>query len=511
MTDVRRSPVLDDAWRVVLLLTAALTILRITALFASPLDLYPDEAQYWLWSRALAFGYFSKPPVIAWTIWATTGLGGDAEPWIRLASPLYHAGATLAVFALARRLYGEPAGLAAAALYALMPGVQLSAAIMATDAPLLFFMSLTLLAYARLLDAAGRDRIVWAAAFGAALGLAFLSKYAAVYVVIGLVLHLAVSRPARAAWSAPAAAAALGALGLILAPNLAWNAAHGFATFQHTAANAAWGGRQLFNLPELWDFVASQFGVFGPVPFGVLLGGAAVLALRRRLAAADVMLLCFTLPPLLIVCAQAFISRANANWSGAAYLPGAVLVGAWLIRWRAKWWLTGALAFQGVLAALFLLWITVPATAESMHMANSFKRAKGWSQLTRIVLERAQAESGLTAIAVNSRFLYNAMAYYGRAELAQPGAPPLTIWLLADEPRNQAEETAPLTPALGGRVLGVSLEQTYRDRMVADFAAVSDREIVSVRLDNKRNRRAELFLGEGFSPRPRLTDPATPP
>jgi len=511
MTAVRRPRALDDAWRVVLLLTAALTILRITVLFASPLDLYPDEAQYWLWSRALAFGYFSKPPVIAWTIWATTSLGGDAEAWIRLASPLYHAGATLAVFALGRRLYGESTGLAAAALYALMPGVQLSAAIMATDAPLLFFMSLALLAYVRVLEAAGPGRVGWAAALGAALGLAFLSKYAAVYVVIGLALHLAVSRRAREAWNVSAAAAALGALAVILAPNLAWNATHGFATFQHTAANAAWGGRQLFNPPELWDFIASQFGVFGPVPFAVLLGGTLVLALRRRLAEPDVMLLCFTLPPLLIVCVQAFISRANANWSGAAYLPGAMLTAAWLIRWRARWWLAGALAFQGVVAGLFLLWVTVPATAEAMHMSNSFKRAKGWSQLTRIILERAGSERELSAIAVNSRFLYNAMAYYGREALAQPGAPPLTIWLLADEPRNQAEETAPLTPALGQRVLGVSLEQAWRDRMVADFGMVSAREIVSVRLDDKRTRRAEIFVGEDFAPRPRLSAPSTPP
>src|SRR5262245_64887378 len=122
MTALRPLRAVDDAWRIVILLTTALTIARITVLFASPLDLYPDEAQYWLWSRTLAFGYFSKPPVVAWTIWATTGLGGDAEPWIRLAAPLYQAGATLAVFAMARTLYGEGAGLAAAALYALMPG-----------------------------------------------------------------------------------------------------------------------------------------------------------------------------------------------------------------------------------------------------------------------------------------------------------------------------------------------------------------------------------------------------
>src|SRR5678815_6087713 len=66
--------------RAAVLLTAGLALARLVALFRTPLELYPDEAQYWLWSRTLDFGYYSKPPVIAWAIWATTRLGGDAEP-----------------------------------------------------------------------------------------------------------------------------------------------------------------------------------------------------------------------------------------------------------------------------------------------------------------------------------------------------------------------------------------------------------------------------------------------
>ena len=52
------------------MITVALTALRLAALFATPLELYPDEAQYWLWSRTLDWGYYSKPPMIAWLIWA---------------------------------------------------------------------------------------------------------------------------------------------------------------------------------------------------------------------------------------------------------------------------------------------------------------------------------------------------------------------------------------------------------------------------------------------------------
>lgn len=499
----------DRAWRLTVLLTAVLTLARLSALFASPLELYPDEAQYWLWSRSLDFGYYSKPPVIAWSIWASTAIGGDGEPWIRLFSPLFHAGATLAVFGIGRRLYDDSTALTGALFYALMPGVQLSSVVAATDAPLLFFGGVTLLCYVTFPRAEGRNRLLAAAGLGAALGLAFLSKYAALYAVIGIALHLAVSREARRAWSLPTAAAAIGACALILAPNVIWNAAHGFATLHHTAANAAWGGSKLFNFAELGDFLASQFGVFGPVPFAVLIGGAAVLAVRRRLEPADALLLCFALPPLLIVTGQAFVSRANANWSGAGYLPGAILVAAWLLRWRARAWIGGALVFQGVVAVLFIACLIQPRTAELIGMANAFKRAKGWSQITERLIDRAERERGrgLSAIALNDRFLYNAAAYYGRDYFGAPGSPPLVMWLYESGPKNQAETDAPLTVANGARVLAVALEETHRDEMKADFRKTSDTEIVSVRLDYKRKRRAEFFIGEGFSPAPR--DPVT--
>src|SRR5689334_21236050 len=118
---------LPSEQRAALLLTLALTLARLVVLFRTPLELYPDEAQYWLWSRTLDFGYYSKPPVIAWAIWATTALGGDAEPWVRLSACLFQGAATVVVFLIGRRLYGPATGLAAAALYGLMPGVQLSA------------------------------------------------------------------------------------------------------------------------------------------------------------------------------------------------------------------------------------------------------------------------------------------------------------------------------------------------------------------------------------------------
>lgn len=512
MTNENNRQATGGEWRAAVLLVLALTLLRIGVLFGSPLDLYPDEAQYWLWSRTLDFGYYSKPPMIAWAIWATTAIGGDAEAAIRISAPLFQAGAALAVFGIGSRLYGAATGLAAAVLYALMPGIQLSAMVAATDAPLLFFLGLSVLAYISLPHAEGRRRLWLAAGLGAAVGLAFLSKYAAVYFVVGVALDLSLRPSARRVWSPAAAAATIGAALLILSPNLVWNAGHGFATLHHTAANAAWGGRQLFNFGELLDFLSSQFGVFGPIPMGVLIVGVTLAIARRRVSEADLLLLAFTLPPFLIVSAQAFVSRANANWSGAAYLTGAVLVAAWLVRWRARRWLIAALALQTLLALAFYAFVLRPEWADRAGAANAFKRAKGWEETTDMVLERAAREPNLDAIAVNNRFLFYSLAYYGRDAFAN-GAPPLRSWLLMEDPQNQAETVAPLTPQQGRRVLLVAYEGWRRTEMQADFRTVTNLEIVSTRLDRKRRRRLEMFVGEGFAPRPRdpVTGLPTPP
>jgi 4-amino-4-deoxy-L-arabinose transferase-like glycosyltransferase len=500
-----------SAWRVTLTLVATLTALRLLTVFLTPLELYPDEAQYWLWSRTLAWGYYSKPPMVAWLIAASTSVGGDQEAWVRLPAVLAHAGAALALHAAGARLYGGWTGCGAALLYSLMPGVQLSAALMTTDPPMLLFLGLAVWAYAALLRGAEGRSWLAGAGLGAALGLAVLSKYAALYFAAGLLLHAAFDREARARWRPPVVAATLAGLLAAVTPNLLWNARHGFSTVAHTAENAQWSG-QLFSLAELLQFGGAQFGVFGILPFAVLALGVVVLALRpavrRNLPAADRALLCLTLPPLLIVGAQAFISRANANWAVAAFAPGAVLVAAWLMRGRP--WRRGVLgataASQGAFAAVFVLVAISPRAATALGLDNAFKRARGWDATTTAVTARAGSERW-TAVTTDDRFLFNAMAYYGRDFWKRPDAPPLRMWVREAAPRNQAEAEAPLTPALARRVLHASLTPDYAGEAAGDFQAWRPLATVSVKLDRKRTRETTLWEARGWRRAPR--DPAS--
>ena len=74
--------------RTAALIICALTMARLIGLALSSVDLFSDEAQYWSWSRELAFGYFSKPPMLAWMIAAAGHVCGDSEACVRAPAPL---------------------------------------------------------------------------------------------------------------------------------------------------------------------------------------------------------------------------------------------------------------------------------------------------------------------------------------------------------------------------------------------------------------------------------------
>ncbi len=502
-----------------MILVGAATALRVALLFVNQLELYPDEAQYWVWSRDLAFGYFSKPPMIAWLIRATTAIGGDGEAWIRMSAPLLHGAAALALYRVGRRLYGEQAGLWAAILYTLVPGVQLSSAVVATDAPLMLFLAIALWAYAAFWsEDSGRARRWAAVGLGAALGAAFLTKYAALYIAGGVAIHAIVSPQARKRWDLASIGLYLGAGLVIAAPNLIWNLAHHFQTVAHTAENADLssdrGLKGLLGARGPFGFVLGQFGVFGPIPFAVVLAGT-VLALRRRGTGADTLLLCLAAPAFIIVFGESIIARANANWAGAGYGAWIVFAAGLLERWRAgrlKAWTVG---IQLAIALAFFAGVALPSLADAIGAGNAFKRARGWRADTMAIVAAARAAHAaqpLTAVTVDDRFLFNALSYYGRDARGVPAAAlpaPLRAWIHLAKPANQAEAEAPLTAGNGRHALAVSATPEYLAAFKDDFHRTTPAAPakINVKLDPRHDRSLELFLGDDFTARPR--DPLT--
>ncbi len=488
----------DRALRGFVLAALVILALRLMGLMASPLGLHPDEAQYWSWSRTFDWGYFSKPPLVAWAIGATTAVFGDA-PWaVRLAAPLAHGGAAFALFALGRRMYGDAAAMAAGLGWLLMPGVWLSSAVITTDALLLPLWSLALYAAWRWTDAkASPPAMRWALLTGLAVGLGVLAKYAMLYFPLCLALAAIWSPRLRRAVLSWRGAAALAVAAAVVAPNIAWNAAHEFETVAHTAANAEWRG-DLFNIDQLVSFLADQFAVAGLLAGGLVWIFVELARGRRVLDERARFLLAFAAPPLAIIVTQALISRAHGNWAASAYPAAVVLVagrfaGGAFMRWSTR--------THAALFAAFLALVTFPTAAYrtpviGRGIENGFKRMAGWKETARLIAERAQSEA-YTAVLVDHRHAFFELAYEWRD---RKDLPPVRIWVLRDAPGNHAEATAPMTPAFDGKALVVQMSPRYAHFLAADFAQFTPLAPIEVALGPRKTRVLDLAEASGFRP-----------
>lgn len=404
-----------------LLALGLLTGWRLVVLATNGLDLMFDEAQYWVWAQTPAFGYFSKPPLIAWLIGGFGAVCGDGEACVRAAAPLLHLATALTIGLLAHTLYGARIAAWSALTYATLPGVAFSSLLISTDVPLLFFWALALLAFVRALDS---DRLAWWLLLGAALGLGLLSKYAMVLFALCVALYFVLCRDDRRHWRNPRLWLAAALAAVLIAPNIAWNAQHGFVTFGHTAANANLGG-PLFRPNRLLEFVGGQFGVFGPILFALLLW---LFARARRVAAGKpgALLLSFALPVLAIMTVESFLSRAHANWAAVSYVAASVLVVAWCLErgWRRL--LAASLALHlAAAAALYYFdgWVGVlPQSVQSK--ADPFYRERGWAELSSQVGELLDANPGAVLL-TDERHVLAELAYYLRPRVGVGGAAPV--------------------------------------------------------------------------------------
>ena len=120
-----------------LALIAAISLYRLLALRASGLDLYVDEAQYWTWAQHLAWGYFSKPPVIAATIALTTSVCGDGALCVKSGALVIYPLTTLLLWAVARRLFDARIAFWVAITFFTLPRMCFAASAMNRSMPTL--------------------------------------------------------------------------------------------------------------------------------------------------------------------------------------------------------------------------------------------------------------------------------------------------------------------------------------------------------------------------------------
>ncbi len=430
---------------------AVLLALRVAALYFNRTDLFFDEAQYWFWSLEPDFGYYSKPPLIAWIIGLFTGVCGVSEFCIRLPSPFLHTATALGVFLIGRQLYDTRTGVLSALVFATLPAVSLSSELISTDVPLLVFWAIALFALAKMFE----TQDWWPALLlGVAFGAGLNAKYAMAWFIVCLVVYLAMTPQRRSLALDKRLYAALAIGGAMIVPNILWNLNHKFATLSHTADNAKWGGA-LVHPNKALEFFVSQFGVFGPILFGALLV-ICWRAMRQKLPEADRLLLAFSVPVIAAIIVQAFLSRAHANWAAVAYVAATVLVTATMIRDLAWTWFRASIGIHIAVLLLIMVGMAVAGLVPLPGGVAPFGRTLGWeaaADATQSQLQAARAKGEpYRAVLSDDRPMTAELLYYMRGEPT-----PVYAWKDKPRPRDHFELVRPFSSSVEGPILLVTL------------------------------------------------------
>ena len=469
-------PAHATAWPVLVLACVLAGALRLALGAASGASLHVDEAQYWDWSRDLQWGYFSKPPLIAALIAASTHWFGDSESGLRALCVACYPLTALTLAVWAHDMAGDdPAGPRpaaarmaaarwAAAIFLCSPLAALVGLVATTDAPLLLCWALAL---AGLWAAAVRGRPWGWLLLALAGGLGLLAKYTTLALWAGAWCWVLAGRRQRSASRLPLAGACAGAL-MIVAPHLAWNAAQGWPTWRHTAEiTVGLPARDNGGAAGTAGYLLTQGAVFAPLLVPVLLlmvagwlrrgarmvssvsSSSSVSSARPATFKPALPFLGWTSLPLLLAGAWlAWHAGVQLNWVAPLHLACALALALWLARDRGQGQrrLQRQVALLLALQALLLTGLSLaPRAAAALGrpwpaLLDPWARMRGWPQAFEQAALALRSQPGVQVVG-SSRAVMAQAAYHWRGQGIERAA-----WRGSGRPSHHYQLHCPFEP-----------------------------------------------------------------
>jgi 4-amino-4-deoxy-L-arabinose transferase-like glycosyltransferase len=374
---------------------------RLSATWLSGAGLFVDEAQYWDWSRELAWGYFSKPPVLPLLMRLSTWFAGDSLTGVRWLVVFVWTLTPLVLWRLTRDMLRNVtdldartrsiAGAWAAALCSAMLASALLGQASTTDGPLLFFWSLLMWSFWRAQQAP--EQLASWVLVGLFLTLAILSKYTAMAAGASLV-WLAWQLRQRLIWRGLFLAFMVCAV--LLSPHLAWNHLNAWPTLRHTTEllGSSQGAEPASSWASAFVYILSQGLLIGPV---VLVVALLWLVLYWRKSPAPPMTTrgpagrlslmgwswSWAWPIWLAGLLQSLWGKSQMNWPAPALLALTMVMALWRARrpaltWSGPWvvWIAGTVV--GATISLAGDWRQHLIPGSTGPRWDLWSRAKGW-------------------------------------------------------------------------------------------------------------------------------------
>ena len=456
-------------------------LLRVFAIISTPLELSADEAQYWLWSKKLNWGYFSKPPMIAWLIHVSNNIFGDYDYSIRILAPVIHGINALVIFRLSQEINDNYfAHFLSSLIWLTLPIVGVGSFLMSTDTPLMLIWTTSLLVTVKSYNS---DNVfLWSLA-GLIAGLALYAKYAALYLPLGLIIFYIINFQNEQNIKLRGLFLFLMNFIIVSLPNVIWNYFNNFHTINHLSSNAVIDAPSYSLLGSI-TFLIAQVAILGPLLFIVFLLTAYNI---KRLNKLSIFLLYFIFPVYILMFIQGFFSEANANWAASA-LPAITILCGYFLSKRIKF--AVLTIFSNFFICIFILIVSFNGNLIFIDLkSDPLRKLKGWNILSEDLKDTISKKKS-DVVLVDRRGIAAELIYYLRNENIKIRVPESS-----KSPSNHYQLHYPLTDK-ENKIFYYASENTkipesYKVGYNAVKVGVSD-----VQISKKKNRKINIYLIE---------------
>lgn len=318
------------------LVTIGLVIAKILFTHRPEINLFTEEAQYWLWSQNMAWHYYSKPPMVAVLNYISTAILGNTEIGVRINAIAFGVGISWVTFIFGTYLFSKKVGFWSAMLLQAMPLWWLASTFHMTDTSLTFFWILSVyLAYRGIRE----RKMSWWALAGLATAFGLMAKMVMILMFPFLLFFLLYTKEWGIQKKYFLSYIMVSAIGFL--PMLIWNWQNGFDTFKHLAALSGAGGGEStpFDVgkaaKQFFEYLGGQLAMVSV--FLLPLFGGFLVKIKKYGESKFIYLL---LPAALSWAGFAFLSLLTSievNWPVFAYSSLAILMAAWVSEQSLIW------------------------------------------------------------------------------------------------------------------------------------------------------------------------------
>jgi hypothetical protein len=318
------------------LVTIGLVIAKILFTLRPEIDLFTEEAQYWLWSQNMAWHYYSKPPLVAVLNYISTAILGNTELGVRINAIFLGAGMSWVTFLFGRYLYSSKVGFWSAMMLQAMPMWWLASTFHMTDSALTFFWTLGIYLAYRGIEDGEKAWWIWA---GVATALGLMAKVVMVLIFPFLLIYLLFTKRWRSQHKNFTLFVLISLLGFI--PALIWNWQNNFDTVRHLLALSGGGGgkSEAFDagkaISRFFEYVGGQLAMISLFLLPIFFA-----AFRKVISSKNQVKIYLLLPAMMSWAAFAglsFLTSIEVNWPVFAYGSLAILMAAWVSEQSLTW------------------------------------------------------------------------------------------------------------------------------------------------------------------------------